>query len=244
MLVHSRYQDRLEQLAKDLDYPDRMVTFVGSLLGDDAEDTIENAMHLTGGQLNHVATTSAVRWWAPPGECDDAGYLSLPTGGALLETEPTDFIAQTTQLPLLQFNAARHLLPRLRGQADSSYTFVTGGIGEEARSPIGQINSHAVWGLAAALRSEARARRVPTRVGELRVGLRVNRSRAERLAHPREEPLSHSLGRVCAGIAASEGSHELSGRLLRADTATDVQELNAAFPVVDRPYSVYYHPDL
>ena len=43
-------------------------------------------------------------------------------------------------------------MPRLQQVPHASYTCVTGGAGEAARSPIGQINAQAVWGLAAALR--------------------------------------------------------------------------------------------
>ena len=98
-------------------------------------------------------------------------------------------------------------------------------------------------GLAAALRQEARKKpSLTTRVGEVRVGMKINRTRAERLAEPRVEPLSHTLGRLCAGIAASDTSHQLSGRLLRVDSAKDAEDLCATFPVDDRPYPVHFNP--
>ena len=100
-----------------------------------------------------------------------------------------------------------------------------------------------MWGLAAALRQEARKKpSLTTRVGEVRVGMKINRTRAERLAEPRVEPLSHTLGRLCAGIAASDTSHQLSGRLLRVDSAKDAEDLCATFPVDDRPYPVHFNP--
>ena len=84
----------------------------------------------------------------------------------------------------MQFAAARLLVPRLAGVPGASYTFVTGGAGEEARSPIGQINAQAVWGLAAALRTEGNKRHIvsPLKMNEVRVGMRFNRRLEERRA--------------------------------------------------------------
>ena len=79
--------------------------------------------------------------------------------------------------------AARLLVPRLRPVPNSSYTFVTGGAGEEARSALGQINAQAVWGLAAAMRTDARhypSASGATKISEVRVGLRFNRRVEER----------------------------------------------------------------
>ena len=57
----------------------------------------------------------------------------------------------------------RRLLPRLQSVPGASYTFVTGGGNEDARSAIGQVNAQAVWGLAAALRNELRDSEVKLR---------------------------------------------------------------------------------
>ena len=117
----------------------------------------------------------------------------------------------------------------------ASYTFVTGGGNEDARSSIGQVNAQAVWGLAAALRNELGDSDIKLR--EVRVGMKFNRKRAERLADPRERPLSHDLGAICAGIAASDERGPQPTHMLEAKE--DCDTLRERFPVADKGYPVY-----
>ena len=194
------------------------------MMPEEAEATVAAAMELTAGRLDHVVAHSAVRyyptcpttwgaacphphphphpqvrWWGRAGECDETGTISaMREGGtgSILHLDQESFAQQMTMLPRMQFESARLLLPRLQAAPNASYTLVTGGAGEDARSPIGQINAQAVWGLAAALRNEMRASNSAVRIGEVRVGVRFNRSIGS-------EPFSHDLGRICAGLAAS-----------------------------------------
>ena len=124
----------------------------------------------------------------------------------------------------MQFAAARLLVPRLQQVEGASYTFVTGGAGESARSAMGQINAQAVWGLAAAMRSEA-----PTlKVAEVRVGLKFNRSVEERREEPRDTPLSHDIGTICAGLAAAPMDENWKNALHNLDSnAEQVQDLRS-----------------
>jgi hypothetical protein len=116
----------------------------------------------------------------------------------------------------------------------ATYVFVTGGVGE--RSPIGQINAKAVWGLAAALRHESAHTQV--NVEELRIGLRFNRSAEERAADPRDTPLSHDLGSICAGLAAAP-AESLRCSLHTLNSAEEVAAAKQKFPAFDEPYAVF-----
>lgn len=207
------------------------------MMPEEAEATVAAAMELTAGRLDHVVAHSAVRWWGRAGECDETGTISaMREGGtgSILHLDQESFAQQMTMLPRMQFESARLLLPRLQAAPNASYTLVTGGAGEDARSPIGQINAQAVWGLAAALRNEMRASNSAVRIGEVRVGVRFNRSIGS-------EPFSHDLGRICAGLAASA---ETANALHAVDSQQHVDELKASFPVVDRGYPVYFTPDI
>lgn len=246
VIVNSRHEQRLAALSNELGHPEKLVTLHGSMMPDGAEDTIEAAMGLSDGHLDHVVVHSAVRWWGRVGEMDETGTLSAMNSGAgsrrgwLLNLSHDAFATQAVQLPLMQFAAAKRLLPRLAEVPNASYTFVTGGAGEEARSAIGQINAQAVWGLAAAVRTEMRDS--PLKVNEVRVGLRFNRKLEERLAEPREQPLSHEVGRICAGIAAAP-AEEAPGELLPLFSQQELQDLRARFPASNKGYSVYYSPE-
>ncbi len=76
------------------------------------------------------------------------------------------------------------------------------------------------------------------RLGELRVGLKLNRPQAERRQDPRERPLSHDIGAVCAGMAAAEGPLGFA----QVRTQDELEELKAAFPAADGQYPVFYQP--
>lgn len=243
VLCNSRHKPRLTALSNELGHPEKLVTLQGSMLADAADDTVEMAMAASAGRLDHVVTHSAVRWWGRSGECDETNTISTMNsgrGGRLLNMTPDEFAQQSVQLPLMQFAAARLLVPRLSEVPEASYTFVTGGAGEEARSPLGQINAQAVWGLAAAMRTETRDS--PLKVNELRVGLRFNRNLAERIAEPRSEPLSYELGRIVAGIAAAPAA-STKNELHALFSQEEVQALRAQFPASNIGYSVYYSPE-
>jgi NAD(P)-dependent dehydrogenase (short-subunit alcohol dehydrogenase family) len=228
VICNSRYDTRLQRLSEDLGHPERLIAFRGSMLPDQAEATVNAMMELTAGQLDHVVTHSAVRWWADDGGDETNLLANCGARGSLFDMNMDEFTQQAMMLPQMHFAAARQFIPRLQQVPNSSYIFVTGGVGE--RSPIGQINAKAVWGLAAAMRAEACHTGV--NVEEVRVGLRLNRSPEERRADPRDTPLSHDIGRICAGLAAAP-AESMRCALHALDSAEDVSAAKKAFPAAD-----------
>jgi NAD(P)-dependent dehydrogenase (short-subunit alcohol dehydrogenase family) len=140
VICNSRYDARLQRLSEDLGHPDRLIAFRGSLMADQAESTVNAVMELTAGKLDHVVTHSAVRWWGEENRDGDETNTLVNCGvrGSLFDMTSQDFHQQAMILPQMHFAAARLLVPRLQQVPNSTYIFVTGGIGE--RSPIGQIN--------------------------------------------------------------------------------------------------------
>lgn len=248
VICNSRHELRLKALTTELGHPEKLIAFQGSMMPGEAEDTINRVMNFTAGQLDHVVVHSAVRWWGS-GSCtyrdgDETGTLAaLGTSGSgsILDLSVSEFGEHAVVLPQMQFAACRLLVPRLTHVDNASYTFVTGGGGEDARSSLGQINAQAVWGLAAALRSETNQK---LRVSEVRVGLKFNRTVEERRAEPRETPLSHDVGTICAGIAAAEpGGGAWRNALHELDCSDDVARAKADFPALDRAYTTFFSPE-
>lgn len=64
------------------------------------------------------------------------------------------------------------------------------------------------------------------------MGLKFNRKREERLADPRATPLSHDLGAICAGIAASAERGQRPPHPLSSQEDADF--LKARFPIADK----------
>ena len=49
-----------------------------------AEDTVKSVMELTAGQLDHVVTHSAVRWWGANRDGDETNTLKYGVRGSLV----------------------------------------------------------------------------------------------------------------------------------------------------------------
>jgi NAD(P)-dependent dehydrogenase (short-subunit alcohol dehydrogenase family) len=236
VIVNSRHMTRLDALSEELGHPENLVCMQASMIGDAAPETVSQAMSLSAGRLDHVVSHSAVRWWSK--DADETQTIGDKRG--LLSLEPEEYAMRAMQLPLLQFQAARLLIPRLSEVPGASYTFLTGGAGERSRSGIGQVNAQGVWGLAAALRTEERERGASgLKLGEVRLGLRFNRNHIERQADPRglDGPLSHELGRITAGIALSE-PHKVG--LHCVESNDDVRKLRTMYPAPDDGYRVHF----
>ena len=201
VIVNSRHPQKLQKLSEELDHPEQLVTINASMLPDSADKTVSKAMEISGNRLDHVVAHSAVRWWDADGG-DETTTVSR--GPSLLHVSPMEYAQMANQLGSLHYATAHLLTPLLSDEG--SFTFVTSNADSFAgrSSAMAQINAHGVMGLAAAMRSEAAVANWKARVGELRLGpgLRLNRSKSEREADPRETPLSHDIGRVAAGIAA------------------------------------------
>lgn len=204
--------ENLRMLRERFDDVENLITLHGTFQLDkgSAKALLQTAMarpELQGRQLHHVVAHNSVRWWATEtigGAIDETtkrGPVMFDEKAVpLMQMGPTFFAYHASRLPALHHSAARRLLPLLQQADGASYIFVNGGSGRN-RSPMDQVNTHAIWGLAEALRQELRES--PVRVEELRVTLEHNRLQKERELDPRSSPLSHDIGDICAGIAAN-----------------------------------------
>ena len=189
VIVNSRSQERLTRFSEDLGHPDRLITINGSLLPGYAGKTVRQTLDAM--PLDHVVAHGAVRYWGSFGtndRRDESHMIQGAQNGTFLQSmTPEDFVGPASQLASLHFSAAQQLIPRIQfSNGHSSYTFVTGDAGghpQGKRSALGEINTHHVWGLAAALRNERLERDVNCR--EIRVRLPVNRPAEERKNEPR-----------------------------------------------------------
>ena len=221
VIVNSSDESRLEQIAADLMHPSKLILVQGDLLPGSAESTFQKALSHAN-SLNHVVAHGAVRYWTQKKTACDETY-SLNTK-RLLDMDPDEFLLASSQLVNMHFNAAKTLLPMMEGVSGSSYTFVTGDGGGHLsgkRSATGEINSHHIWGLSAALRGELQSSNVTCR--EVRVRLPINRSVTERANEPRDRPLSGDIGDLCAGIASS-GGLMYKGELIEIDSQATLED--------------------
>jgi NAD(P)-dependent dehydrogenase (short-subunit alcohol dehydrogenase family) len=262
VIVNSRSAERLERIATDLQHPERLVTVLGSLRPGQAEETV--ATTLAGGannqrQLHHVVAHGAVRYWTTKrAGCDETYSLETNQKGLLDQnTTVEEFTSQASQLAALHFSAARALIPRIVVRQDAagakhcpSYTFVTGDGGghpSARRSAMGEINSHHVWGLAAALRQElvtaaahqnsknAQDTNRTVVCREIRIGLPVHlpdhnldrttsTTAAATTANGTDgRPISEDIGDLCAGmVAMTDGDRS---RLIRIESQAEMEAL-------------------
>jgi hypothetical protein len=242
VIVNSRHAQRLQTLSEELGAPEKLVLVEDSFHPERAERTVSRAMDLVGGRVDHVIAHSAVR---------SVGVVARERGG-LLSIDPLMYTETVSRLASLHYAAAHHLMPLLR--EDGSYVFVTGGDsadgtwnplhtawGERSAggcSAVEQLNAHAMSALIAALGQELSDKGSKIRLGELRVGLKLNRQRRERMEEPRERPLSHDIGSICAGMAASAAPLGYS----HVTTQSELDQLRCTFPAADCQYSVFYQP--
>lgn len=227
VIVSSNSQARLDVLHEDMGSHANLIGVKGTMRPSGAQELVSQVMEMTSLRLNHVVAHCGVRWWRNlrEGERGLESELGLGRAGQGLDEDPKEFAERAAQLPVLHYTAAQLLLPRLEDIPGSSYTFVTGGAGEQ-RSIEAQVNAHGVWGLAAALRAQYASS--PVRVSELRVNVPIDRPAAVRAEDPRERPLSVDLGELCAGLVASP-SADVQG-LHKFDTLEEVDLLRAKLP--------------
>lgn len=229
VVVNSRSDERLNRFSKDLGHPERLVTIKGSLLPGYATKTVRQTLDAM--PLNHVVAHGAVRYWGDFGTVDrrdESHVVTPPNNGSFLQSmTPEEFVGPASQLASLHFSAAQELIPRIQfSNGPSSYTFVTGDAGGHPigyRSAFGEINTHHVWGLAAALRNERLEKEVNCR--EIRVRLPVNRPAEERHNQPRVNPLSEDIGTLCAGLAATSDAMEEMGALIEIANQASLESL-------------------
>mmetsp|Transcript_34735 Transcript_34735/g.72297 ORF Transcript_34735/g.72297 Transcript_34735/m.72297 type:complete len:297 (-) Transcript_34735:133-1023(-) len=240
VVVNSRSEERLERIQNELENPERLIAVHGSLLPDNgAAQTVDDTL-AKHGQVQHVVAHGAVRYWTTKrAACDETYSLAKASPSDFLSLSAPDFRMQSSQLASLHYSAIQQLMPRLVGSeggsgSGTSYTFVTGdGSGHPStlRSAMGEINSHQVWGLAAAVRQALKQQQPGDSplCREIRIGLPVNRSKEDRKAAPRDRPLSEDIGDLCAGLAASAASLEEleaeQGKFIRIETLEGLNDM-------------------
>ena len=225
VIVNSRHQRLLQRMQEEIgggSAEGRLVTVNRSMLPGSAEETVRIVLDMTGSRLDHVVAHSGVAWWSPTDDegavrgGNDESSTAYSSSGSVLEVPAAEFGACASQLGAFHHSAAQLLLPRL-ARDSGSYTFVTSRESMYAAhrgTGMAQINAHAVMGLAAALRQEASDAAWPfARVNELRLGgaMQINRPMSERQREPRSRPLSHDIGEIVAGMAASSADGGLCG---------------------------------
>lgn len=250
VIVNSRSEERLESLKESLDHPERLKAYVGSLLPHQAAETVRKVMKEHSDTLHHVVSHGAVRWWARPSStsgpsCDESYSLpQMRPTQKLLDQSPNDFLHNSAQLASLHFSALQQLVPFLQEHYSSSLTFVTGDGSHHPngkRSSLGEINSHHMWGLSAALRQEMTTsppqstgnnsndnnnakNTYNVTVREVRVGgvlpvVQDNNNNSQEGSLPN---VSEYIGDLCAGLAAAP--HRDAGKLLNLERLEDLQE--------------------
>lgn len=175
---------------------DRLVTPVDAYTTAEGSQQLARFVRLKYGAVDHVVACT--------GGMVQLGLLSTVTREA--------FDAATHDRVLGQLNLAQALAPLLREDAGSSYTVVTGRLGEQCNMPDGAlfcIVNAAVFGMVQALQAELRSK--PQRVNELRIGAIVRRdSEAEHPHFPGKKSHPASVvGAAAVDIASGAQSDEI-----------------------------------
>lgn len=252
VIVNSRSSERLEKIKDSLGNPERLICVKGSLLpgsGSSSKTVVEVLKDVP--LLNHVVAHGAVRWWARASTasfnyyeyqpaCDESYSLEkIKSTAKLLDMPEELFLESSAQLASLHFSAAKNLMQRLEKSAKltrkpSTYTFVTGDGGgkpNEDRTSMGEINSHHVWGLSAALRREMK-QSTDVYVREVRVGLPITEDSANNASLKRNQPISEDIGDLIAGLAAShKPDQDDNGRLIKLEQFDDLARMKAEYGV-------------
>ena len=241
VIVNSRSEKRLENLSVSLGNPPGLITVHGSLLPGRASKTVADTLASVN-YLNHVVAHGAVRWWARPSGgsfefyefrqgCDETFSLNIKPSQRILDYSVDEFVTSSAQLASLHFSAAQELIPRLSQSSHlpSSYTFVTGdGSGKPGggRTSMGEINSHHVWGLSAALRNEcSKMDHMNVNCREIRVSAPIDPIKEE-ANMTQESPLSEDIGILCAGLASSVSTtNDDTGRLINITSRDEMKKL-------------------
>ncbi|KAL4447498.1 hypothetical protein ABPG75_004717 [Micractinium tetrahymenae] len=175
---------------------DRLVTPVDAYTTAEGSKQLARFVQLKYGAVDHVVACT--------GGMVPMGLLSTVTREAF-NTAAHDRV-------LGQLYLAQALAPLLKEEAGSSYTVITGRLGEHCNMPDGAlfcIANAAVYGLVQALQAELRSK--PQRVNELRIGAIVRRDgKAEHPHFPgkRSHPAS-LVGAQAVAIAAGSQSEEI-----------------------------------
>jgi NAD(P)-dependent dehydrogenase (short-subunit alcohol dehydrogenase family) len=233
VIVNSRAPERLERIQEDLKSAEhKLVAVEGSMRTPTlAMETVEGAIahpSVKEGTIDHVVAHGAVRYWSTIQEgCDETFSLTKPKTNFLNQTME-EFVHNSSTLASVHYVAAQILIPHIATTAATkkdpqqiaTYTFCTGDGGghpSSLRTSMGELNSHHVWGLSAALRRELNNTNNNNNnlasnvwVRELRVGLQVNRPLDVREADPRRRPLSEDIGDLLAGMIVTAPQYSLS----------------------------------
>eukprot|EP00850_Spirogloea_muscicola_P006049 SM000028S10143 [mRNA] locus=s28:649808:650953:+ [translate_table: standard] len=154
-----------------------------------------------GGQLNHLVTSLG------------SGYYNAPVIG----DKPSSHLAKAiADLCISHYVVANAFLPKLKNQAGSTYTIITGGLGGAYMPGAGftTIGAAALWGLSIVVREEMKEKAV--RVNEFRIMMAIERN----------TEIGRGIGQVLAGISA--GENQASSQVISLRNDQDIQQLLAA----------------
>jgi NAD(P)-dependent dehydrogenase (short-subunit alcohol dehydrogenase family) len=235
VVVYSRSDAKLDQLVSELSTSDtthgRLIGMNGTMSTPEGARALhQDLTNMTGGALHHVVAHAGVRSWKTRNaiECDSVRSSHRQT--SVLELSHEEFQHESHALVEMTWNCASEFLRNggLRNQPGASFTIVSGNGGA---SPLAKLNSHAVHGLAAALRCDTKDDAI--RVNELRVQLVADRTAKERALEPRSRPLSADIGEIVAGIAAraatEAGSSPTEGELIEIPNMEELAGLRQQF---------------
>ncbi|KAL4434627.1 hypothetical protein ABPG77_002750 [Micractinium sp. CCAP 211/92] len=174
----------------------RLVTPVDAYTAEEGSKQLARFVQLKFGAVDHVVACTG-------------GMVPM---GALSTITREGFETATHDRVLGQLYLAQALTPLLREDAASSYTVITGRLGEHCNMPDGAlfcIVNAAVFGMVQALQAELRSK--PQRVNELRIGAIVRRdSEAEHPHFPGRKSHPASLvGAQAVAIASGGQSDEI-----------------------------------
>lgn len=235
MIINSRSEAKLATLAKDLGHPSRLHCVHGTMMPSGIDRTIEKVLAIA--TPSHVVAHAGVAWFTESGAEDETNILSAPKH-SLLEMDRAIFSQNKGVLVDMHFGVASILLPKMRQMSGCSYTFLTGTSATMQRqlSPLTRINTHALSGLASALRAEGQAAADCIYLSELRVGNLPLRDLPAMAKDPTQMPLSAELGMLTAGIAAAGARWEgpqAGGDLYQVNDIEDLKQLRIRFPLTE-----------
>lgn len=237
VIINSRSEAKLAALAKDLGHPSRLHCVHGTMMPSGVDRTMEKVLAI--GTPSHVVAHAGVAWFTASGDEDETNILVSPKN-SLLEMDRDVFSQNTGLLVDMHFSIAALLIPKMRQMEGCSYTFLTGTSATMQRqlSPLTRINTHALSGLASALRAECRSNADSIYLSELRVGNLPLRDLPAMSKDPSQMPLSAELGMLAAGLATAGRNWpgpQAGGDLYCVNDLDDLKQLRVRFPVEEVP---------
>jgi len=227
VVVPSRSAEKLAELRDCLGHPAGLATLHGGF----AEGPVDGPPPIADQILSEFGRVDGV---VAHGGLIRSDTLGAGVAGRPILAVPGEKVLEdVSQLLGLHLRAAQALLPLMARVAKQEpgaapgYTLVTSGLqGPRAEAHVQAEGPAmtALYGLGLALRNAAAAMDVPVRVNEVRLAMQINRADSERLAEPRQRPLSLDLGHL-TGYLAEWGPRAPQGLRVRARSGPELEEL-------------------